>query len=98
MLHNVYAALVTAKGWSPNARTNPNTDEGNVVFLRLLVDALAIQPCNPTLPTARDAWIQADHSRNNGQNECLLWKTFASRGLGVSAANFTNAFDVPSGC
>ncbi|KAG7091369.1 hypothetical protein E1B28_010409 [Marasmius oreades] len=98
ILHNVYAALVGAHGWSANARTNANTGEGNVVFLRLLVDALAIQPCNPTLPTARDAWIQADVNRFGGANKCTLWRAFASRGLGVGAANHVDSTAVPSGC
>lgn len=48
MLHNVYAALVAAHGWSATARTNPDGKEGNVVFLHLFIDALALQPCNPT--------------------------------------------------
>lgn len=48
MLHNVYAALVSAHGWSATARTNPSGTEGNIVFLHLFIDALAIQPCNPT--------------------------------------------------
>ncbi|KAJ8074564.1 hypothetical protein PM082_015466 [Marasmius tenuissimus] len=98
ILHNVYASLVSEHGFSANARTNANTGEGNVVFLRLLVDALALQPCNPTLPTARDAWIQADANRYGGANRCLLWRTFASRGLGVGAANHIDSTAVPSGC
>ncbi|KAF9262621.1 hypothetical protein L218DRAFT_1038883 [Marasmius fiardii PR-910] len=98
ILHNVYAALVGAHGWSANARTNANTGEGNVVFLRLLVDALAIQPCNPTLPTARDAWIQADVNRFSGANACTLWRAFASRGLGVGAANHVDSTAVPPAC
>ncbi len=47
MLHNVYAALVEKYGYSETARTNPDGKEGNVVFLHLMLDALAIQPCNP---------------------------------------------------
>ncbi|KAH9037314.1 Fungalysin metallopeptidase-domain-containing protein [Lactarius hengduanensis] len=47
-LHNVYAALVIAEGWSMNALTDPTTNEGNVVWLHLFIDALLLQPCNPT--------------------------------------------------
>lgn len=43
MLHNVYAALVAAHGFSTTARTNPGGTEGNIVFLHLFIDALAIQ-------------------------------------------------------
>lgn len=48
LLHNVYATLVGALGWSATARTDPSGSEGNVVFLHLFIDALALQPCNPT--------------------------------------------------
>ena len=71
---------------------------GNSVFLHLFLDALALQPCNPTLPTARDAWIQADANRYGGANRCTIWRAFASRGLGVGAANFVDSTSVPSGC
>jgi len=51
--------------------------------------------------TARDAWLQADRNRYNGANKCLLWKAFASRGLGVDAKTtkpYANGFKVPAGC
>ncbi|KDR76592.1 hypothetical protein GALMADRAFT_67220 [Galerina marginata CBS 339.88] len=98
ILHNVYANLVGAHGWSATARTDPTTSEGNVVFLHLFLDALALQPCNPTFLTARNAWIQADVNRYGGANACLLWKAFASRGLGVNAANHTDDTTVPPAC
>ncbi|KAF9527649.1 Fungalysin metallopeptidase-domain-containing protein [Crepidotus variabilis] len=97
-LFNVYAALVQARGWSATARTNPTGTEGNIVFLHLFIDSLAIQPCNPTFLTARDAWIQADVNRYAGANKCTLWKAFASRGLGVNAANHNDDTTVPTGC
>ncbi|KAF9446061.1 hypothetical protein P691DRAFT_794998 [Macrolepiota fuliginosa MF-IS2] len=98
MLHNVYASLVAAYGWSSTARTDPTGSEGNVVFLHLLIDALPIQPCNPTFLNARDAWIQADANRYKGANRCLLWKAFASRGMGVNAANYGDSTAIPSDC
>ena len=98
ILHNVYAALVDAYGWSPNARTDPTGSEGNVVWLHLFVDALALQPCNPMFPHARAAWIQADENRYGGAHTCLLWKVFASRGLGVGAQTKIDSFEIPEGC
>ncbi|RDB26236.1 Extracellular metalloproteinase 9 [Hypsizygus marmoreus] len=98
LLHNVYAALVGKYGFSSTARTNPEGTEGNIVYLHLFIDALALQPCNPTFVSARDAWIQADANRYGGVNKCLLWTAFASRGLGVGAANFRDASAVPSDC
>ena len=98
LLHNVYAALVEEHGHASDARTNPDSTAGNVVFLHLFLDSLALQPCNPTFTTARDAWIQADANRYGGANKCLLWKAFASKGLGVNAANYKDDTSVPSGC
>lgn len=51
-----------------------------------------------TVLTARDAWIQADVNRYAGANKCVLWKAFASRGLGVNAASHKDDATVPSGC
>ncbi|KAI0260276.1 Fungalysin metallopeptidase-domain-containing protein [Gloeopeniophorella convolvens] len=98
ILHNVYASLVQAHGWSATARTDPTTSEGNVVFMHLFIDSLLLQPCNPTFLTARNAWIQADANRFGGANKCLLWDAFASRGLGVNAANHNDDSTVPAGC
>ncbi|RDB18741.1 Extracellular metalloproteinase mep [Hypsizygus marmoreus] len=99
MLHNVYAALVKERGFSPDFLTNPDTTEGNVVYMHLFLDALALQPCNPTFVSARDAWIQADENRYNGANKCTLFTAFASRGLGLNAEpDFVDNTDVPAGC
>ncbi|ESK94191.1 putative extracellular elastinolytic metalloproteinase precursor [Moniliophthora roreri MCA 2997] len=99
ILHNVYAELVNELGFSPNALTDPTGSEGNVVFMHLLIDGLAIQPCNPTTLDARDAIIQADVNRFNGANECTLRKAFASRGLGLNATpDFQDDDTVPANC
>ncbi|KAF9494434.1 hypothetical protein BDN71DRAFT_1483072 [Pleurotus eryngii] len=60
MLHNVYAALVGSHSFSTAASTDPGGTKGNIL-------------CNPTLPAARDAWIQADVNKYGGANVCLLW-------------------------
>ncbi|KAK0436229.1 Fungalysin metallopeptidase-domain-containing protein [Armillaria borealis] len=98
MLHNVYAALVQAHGWSSTAMDDATGTEGNIVFLHLFIDALQLQPCYPTFVQARAAWIQADALRYDGDNNCILWKAFASRGLGMSAANYVDDATVPAGC
>jgi extracellular elastinolytic metalloproteinase len=95
---NVYAALVAAKGFDTGAKTSATGTGGNTAFLHLLLDGMALQPCNPTFLTARDAIIQADANRYAGANKCTLWKAFASRGLGTAAASRTDSSAVPSGC
>ncbi|KAJ6537031.1 Fungalysin metallopeptidase-domain-containing protein [Mycena capillaripes] len=98
LLHNVYAALVSARGFSATAPIDPTSTAGNAVYLHLFIDALPLQPCEPTFLTARDAWIQADVNRYGGANKCILWNAFASRGLGVNAKNHKDDATVPSGC
>ncbi|KAH8103011.1 Fungalysin metallopeptidase-domain-containing protein [Cristinia sonorae] len=98
LLHNVYAALVKKHGFSKTAHTDPSGREGNVVYLHLFIDALSLQPCNPTIPQARDAWIQADVNRYHGAHKCTLWKAFASRGLGLKAKKFRDDSTIPSEC
>ncbi|KAG8892595.1 hypothetical protein FRC01_014072 [Tulasnella sp. 417] len=68
MLIEVYWGLVAARGYSSN-KTDPSETAGNIVFLHLLVDALPIQPCNPTFLTARNAILQADVNRYSGANK-----------------------------
>ncbi|KAI0321254.1 Fungalysin metallopeptidase-domain-containing protein [Amylostereum chailletii] len=96
--HNVHAALIDEHGFADDYLSNPDADGGNVMFGHIFIDALPIQPCNPTFQTGRDAIIQADANRYNGTNKCLLWKVYASRGLGVNAQNYTNDATVPDGC
>ncbi len=72
---------------------------GNNIAMQLVLDGLKLQPCNPTFPEARDAIIAADEADYNGDHICLIWKTFARRGLGFSAtAGGNEAFDEPTFC
>jgi len=60
------------------------------------------QPCNPTMPQARDAIIDADTALTGGVNKCALWKAFAKRGLGANAkrnsgTNRKEDYTIPAG-
>jgi hypothetical protein len=76
---------------------------GNILALKLVMDALKLQPANPTFIEARDAILQADTVLTNGANQDLIWQAFARRGLGASAScgananatTITEAFGVP---
>ena len=83
---------------SPTVGNGPVGTLWFAIFLHLFIDSLALQPCNPTFLTARNAWIQADANRYAGANKCTLWKAFASKGLGVNAANHNDDTTLPSGC
>ncbi len=77
---------------------------GNNLTMRLVVQALKLQPANPTFLDARDAILAADALLNAGANVDTIWRVFARRGMGVSAddggtsANtngIVEAFDIP---
>jgi hypothetical protein len=96
--------LVDKYGFSPNIYDNW-TAGGNNLGLQLVIDGLKLQGCNPTFTKGRDAIIAADAALTGGDNYCLLWSTFARRGLGASAVGGTTdrndgkeAFDVPAEC
>ena len=46
ILHNVYAALVGAHGWSATAKTNPDGTEGNIVMLSTSIFSLTLSAFN----------------------------------------------------
>ncbi|MGX7667267.1 T9SS-dependent M36 family metallopeptidase [Flavobacterium pedocola] len=64
-----------------------NGTGGNNKVMRLVLDAIKLDGCNPTFVTARDALIAADQATTGGQNYCMIWETFARRGVGVNASS-----------
>ncbi|MGH7179998.1 MAG: M36 family metallopeptidase, partial [Tepidisphaeraceae bacterium] len=75
---------------------------GNVLALKLVMDALKLQPANPNFFQARDAILQADTNLTGGANQKEIWYAFARRGYGTSAVSvnsttITEAFDMPVG-
>ncbi len=84
-----------SQGYSPGGA-------GNLLAMKLVMDALKLQPANPSFTQARDAIIQADTVLTGGANLKEIWTAFARRGLGLSAnagtsssTSVTTAFDLP---
>ncbi len=67
-----------------------NGTGGNNKVMRLVIDAMKLTPANPSLIQCRNAIIQADQNSTNGQNYCMIWETFARRGMGVNANSGSN--------
>ena len=84
MLWDLNWKYVEKYGYSSNVLADPNS--GSAKVLQLVIDALKLQQCNPTFVQGRDAIIAADLASTGGQNKCLIWNTFAKRGLGVNAS------------
>lgn len=76
---------------------------GNNLTMRLVMDAMKLQPSNPSFLDGRDAILAADIAITGGANQKEIWSAFARRGMGLSAndggssasRNITPAFDTP---
>ncbi|KAF5022703.1 hypothetical protein F66182_5251 [Fusarium sp. NRRL 66182] len=105
MLYEVLWNLIDKHGKNdadvPEFENGVPTD-GKYLTMKLIIDGLALQPCNPNFVQARDAIIDADVALTGGDNRCEIWKGFAKRGLGngarFSSTSRTESFALPSGC
>ncbi|MEM9918292.1 MAG: T9SS-dependent M36 family metallopeptidase [Bacteroidota bacterium] len=76
-----------------------NGEGGNNKTMQLVLDGLKLQACDPTFIDARDAILAADEANYEGIHRCLIWETFARRGVGVDASpGGEESFDIPQNC
>jgi hypothetical protein len=87
MLWDLAWNYIDKYGYSSNIY---NGTGGNNKVMRLVIDAMKLTPANPSLIQCRNAIIQADQNTTNGQNYCMIWETFARRGMGINASSGTN--------
>jgi extracellular elastinolytic metalloproteinase len=80
-------AYVDKYGFDSNIYTGTG---GNNKVMQLVLDAIKLQPCNPSIVNGRDALIAADQATTGGHDYCLIWEVFARRGLGVNASSGSN--------
>jgi extracellular elastinolytic metalloproteinase len=81
-----------------------NSNAGNVIAFKLVMEGMRLQTCRPGFLDARDAILAADSILYNGQYKCAIWSAFARRGMGFSAVQGLStdatdqvaAFDLPS--
>jgi len=58
----------------------------NFIVMKIIVDGMKLQPCNPTFISARDSILAAaENYYNDTKFKCLFWIGFAKRGLGTNA-------------
>ncbi|KAF3896980.1 Extracellular metalloproteinase MEP [Trichophyton interdigitale] len=105
MLYDLMWALIEAHGGTYSANPvfrNGVPQDGRHLAMKLVMDGMAIQPCNPNFVQARDAILDADRALTNSANKCTIWKAFAKRGLGYGARydprNRTGSNRLPPGC
>ncbi len=87
-LLEVYWNLVEVHGFDSDVTFGSG---GNNIALELVMDALKLQPCNPSFLDARDALLLADLNNYEAANRCSIWEGFAKRGMGLYANDGVNA-------
>jgi extracellular elastinolytic metalloproteinase len=100
MLWDMYWDMIAKYGYDPDIYEGTG---GNNIAMKLVIDGMKLQPCNPGFTDARNAILLADQINNKGKNQELIWKSFARRGLGATAnqgssasrTDGTQAFDIP---
>jgi hypothetical protein len=55
---------------------------GSVPASRIITEAMRLSPADPTMLDMRNAILQADQVINGGDNDLVLWRLFAARGMG----------------
>lgn len=63
-----------------------NATGGNIVALKLVTEAMKLQPCSPGFVSGRNAILQADEILFGGQYKCAIWEAFRRRGVGYNAS------------
>lgn len=104
MLWDLHWQYVAKYGYSSDVTAN--TTNGSTRVLQLITDALKLQPCSPTFIDGRNAILQAELATTGGADKCMIWRTFAKRGLGVNASagvktvvtDQVQDFNVPAEC
>ncbi|CAE6458105.1 unnamed protein product [Rhizoctonia solani] len=54
---------------------------GNTLMVQLAILGMKLQPCRPSFIQARDAIVHADQILTGGENACVLWAGFSTRGM-----------------
>lgn len=84
MLWDLHWQYVAKYGYSSDVTAN--TTNGSSRVLQLITNALKLQVCNPTFIDGRNAILSAELATTQGADRCMIWRTFAKRGLGVNAS------------
>jgi hypothetical protein len=88
MLWDLAWNYIDKYGYDSNIYTGTG---GNNKVMRLVLDAIKLDGCSPSFVSARDAILAADLATTGGADYCMIWSTFARRGLGVNASSGSNS-------
>lgn len=104
MLWDLHWKYVEKYGYASDVTSNMTNGSSRV--LKLVTDAIKLQVCNPNFVQGRDAILAAEMATTQGADRCMIWRTFAARGLGLYANGGSNTdindqfedFTVPTEC
>jgi len=87
MLWEMTWEIIQTAGINPNLfQVTPSITGGNNIALKLVVEGMRLQPCNPGMVQGRDAILRADTLHFGAQYSCAILRAFARRGLGLGAS------------
>jgi hypothetical protein len=107
--HIVRPGAVASEAQTSGNRNGPlSTALRRGAFLAdlLMMRGMQLSPCNPTFVDSRDSILLADRERFGGENHAIIWRAFASHGVGLLATSSSNGgvggtvvedFSVPAG-
>ncbi|HEX8458714.1 MAG TPA: M36 family metallopeptidase [Pyrinomonadaceae bacterium] len=107
--HIVRPGLVAAEIQSTGNRNGPLSTavrKGARLADTLMLRGMQLSPCNPTFVDSRDSILLADRELTGGENRAIIWRAFASHGVGAAASSSSNGgaggtvtedFTVPAG-
>lgn len=104
MLWDLHWEYVAKYGYASDVTANSSS--GSARVLQLVTNALKLQICNPTFVDGRNAILSAELATTGGADRCMIWRTFAKRGLGLNASaglktninDQSENYDVPADC
>ncbi len=104
MLWDLHWEYVAKYGYASDVTANSTS--GSARVLQLVTNALKLQICNPTFVDGRNAILSAELATTGGADRCMIWRTFAKRGLGLNASaglktninDQSENYDVPADC
>ncbi|MBK7433389.1 MAG: M36 family metallopeptidase [Chitinophagaceae bacterium] len=80
-----WAIIQQAGTINSNIYWNGSSTAGNVVAMRIAIQAMKLAPCGSGFIDHRDGWLRADTLLYGGAYSCSIWEAFRKRGMGAFA-------------
>lgn len=78
--------IINQTGVISNSLFDMNSNAGNVIALKLVMEGMKLQQCNPGFISGRDAILAADEILYGGAYKCAIFEAFRRRGMGMYAS------------